>query len=170
MLCHCFSHGCAIVLTEAARHDSFLTHFLMHILLHAGRIFRQWHHNHIICLVIESALHVYKGQLSPWFGQFNNSQFRHYWNSHITGILIQQNSSNLLPALYSLKCLTSRVGVKTHRFGLKLTSPLRSTSTFRSDWPLGKSTSNSNYTYLDFAWVCVGSWESGKKRVLRTTE
>ena len=32
----------------------------------------------------------------------DNSQSRHYWNSHITGILIQQNSSTLLPALYIL--------------------------------------------------------------------
>ena len=32
----------------------------------------------------------------------DNSLFRHYWNSHITGILIQQNSSTLLLALYSL--------------------------------------------------------------------
>ena len=60
-----FLHGCAIVLTEAAHHDSFLTH----IFLHAGRIFWQWCHNHIVYLVVESALHVYKGQFSPWFGQ-----------------------------------------------------------------------------------------------------
>ena len=73
--------------------DSFLTH----IILHAGGIFQQQCHNHIICLVVESALHVYKGQFSPWLGQF-----RHYWNSHITGILIQQNSSTELQALYSL--------------------------------------------------------------------
>ena len=32
----------------------------------------------------------------------DNSQFRHYWNSHITGILIQQNLSTQLQALYSL--------------------------------------------------------------------
>ena len=82
-----FLHGCAIVLTEAARHDSFLTHFLTHIILHAGRIFRQQHHNCIICLVIESALHVYKGQLSPWFGQFTIQtllEFTYYGNSHTT--------------------------------------------------------------------------------------
>ena len=55
----------------------FLTHFLTHVILHDGRIFQQWHPNHIVCLVIESALHVYKGQFSPWFGQF-----RYYRNSH----------------------------------------------------------------------------------------
>ena len=81
VLHHHFSHGCAIVLTEAACHDSFLTHFLTHIILHAGRIFWQRHCSHIVCLVVESALHVYKGQFSPWFGQF-----RHYWNSDITKI------------------------------------------------------------------------------------
>ena len=32
----------------------------------------------------------------------DNSQTRHYWNSHITGILIQQNSSTQLQAQYSL--------------------------------------------------------------------
>ena len=36
-----------------------------HIILHAGRIFRQRHRNRIVCLVVESALHVYKGQFSP---------------------------------------------------------------------------------------------------------
>ena len=68
-----FLHGCTIVLTEAASWLIFLTH----IILHAGRIFRQRHHNHIVCLVVESALHVYKGQFSQWFGQF-----RYYGNSH----------------------------------------------------------------------------------------
>ena len=88
-----FFHGCAIVLTEAACHDSFLTHswlifwlILTHIVLHAGRIFQQRHCNCIICLVVESALHVYKGQFSPWFGQFRKFG----------------NSSTLLQALYSL--------------------------------------------------------------------
>ena len=87
---------CIIIFPMAARHD-FPDSFLTHIILHAGRIFQQWHHNHTICLVIESALHVYKGQFSPWFGQF-----RHNWNSHIMGILIQWNSSTQLQALYSL--------------------------------------------------------------------
>ena len=76
-----------------------MTHFLTHIILHAGRIFRQWHRNCIVCLVIESALHVYKGQFSPWFGQFiiqTLLAFSYYAK------LIQQNSSTLLPALYSL--------------------------------------------------------------------
>ena len=69
-----FLHGCATVLTEAALlcllRLRIMTHFLTHIILHAGRIFRQQCHNHIVCLVILSALHVYKGQFSPWFGQF----------------------------------------------------------------------------------------------------
>ena len=43
---------------------------MTHFILHAGRIFWQQHHNHIICLVIDTALHVYKGQFSPWLGQF----------------------------------------------------------------------------------------------------
>ena len=68
-LCYCAYRGCTSWLIS----DSFLTH----IILHAGRIFRQWHCNHIICLVIESALHVCKGQFSPWFGQFT-----YYGNSH----------------------------------------------------------------------------------------
>ena len=69
---------------------------LTHIILHAGRIFWQWHHNCIICLVMEPALHVYKGQFSPWFGQF-----RYY---HITGILIQWKFINSA----SLYCLNTR--------------------------------------------------------------
>ena len=66
VLHHHFSHGCAIVLTEAACHDSLLTHFI----LHAGRIFQQKYCNSIICLVIETVLHVYKGQFCPWLEQF----------------------------------------------------------------------------------------------------
>ena len=52
-----------------------MTHFysfLTHIILHAGRIFWQQHHNHIVCLVVETALHVYKGQFHPWLGQFTS--------------------------------------------------------------------------------------------------
>ena len=92
VLRHCFSHGCTIVLTEAARHDSFLTHFLTYLILHAGRIFWQRHCNRIVCLVVESALHVYKGQLSPWFGQFTTIQKIH--NSDITGTLISWEVSD----------------------------------------------------------------------------
>ena len=100
-----FFHGCTIVLTEAVCHDSFLTHFLTHIILHAGRVFWQWHHNHIVCLVIESALHVYKGQFSPWFGQFT-----YYRNS--SPVFIRFNSASVK---VQSKCLTSRFGVsKTH--------------------------------------------------------
>ena len=61
--------------------------FLTHIILHAGRIFQQWHRNRIVCLIVESALHVYKGQLSPWFGQFTIQpllEFSYYKNTHTT--------------------------------------------------------------------------------------
>ena len=61
--------------------------FLTHIILHAGRIFRQRCRNHIVCLVVESALHVYKGQFSPWFGQFTIQtllEFSYYGNAHTT--------------------------------------------------------------------------------------
>ena len=83
LCCIILFHGCAIVLCVMTHFWLISDSFLTHIILHAGRIFWQRHHNCIICLVIEPALHVYKGQFSPWFGQF-----RHYWNSHIMGILI----------------------------------------------------------------------------------
>ena len=78
-----FLHGCAIGLLRLR----VMTHILTHIFLHAGRIFWQWCHNCIVCLVIESALHVYKGQLSPWFGQFTIQtllEFSYYRNTHTT--------------------------------------------------------------------------------------
>ena len=62
-----------------------MTHFLTHICLHAGRIFRQQRRNCIVCLVIESALHVYKGQVSPLFGQFTIQtllEFSYYGYTH----------------------------------------------------------------------------------------
>ena len=59
---YCAYWGCMSWLIS----DSFLTH----IILHAGRIFQQQHHNCIISLVIKTALHVYKGQFSPWLGHF----------------------------------------------------------------------------------------------------
>ena len=64
-----------------------MTHFLTHIILHAGRIFQQQRLNCIVCLVIESTLHVYKGQFSPWFGQFTIQtllEFTYYGNTHTT--------------------------------------------------------------------------------------
>ena len=65
-----------------------MTHFLTHIFLHAGRIFWQRHRNRIVCLVVESALHVYKGQFSPWFGQLtiHDSDITEIRNSDISGI------------------------------------------------------------------------------------
>ena len=88
--------------------------FLTHIILHAGRIFWQWHRNCIVCLVVESALHVYKGQFSPWFG------------SDITGILIQRKFINSASVTVQPKCLTSRIGVSQILgiFGLNPTSSL----------------------------------------------
>ena len=76
---YCAYWGCVSWLIS----DSFLTH----IILHAGRIFRQQCHNRIVCLVVESALHVYKGQFSPWFGQFTIQtllEFSYYANTHTT--------------------------------------------------------------------------------------
>ena len=77
---YCAYWGCTSWLIS----DSFLTH----IILHAGRIFQQWCHNCIICLVIESALHVYKGQFSPWLGQFT-----YYGNS--SPVFIGFNSASV---------------------------------------------------------------------------
>ena len=76
--------------------DSFLTH----IILHAGRIFWQRHCNRIVCLVIESALHVYKAQFSPWFGQFT-----YYGNSYTTKFI------NWASGTVQSKHSTSRFGV-----------------------------------------------------------
>ena len=63
-----------------------MTHFLTHIFLHAGRIFQQRRRNRIVCLVIESALHVYKGQFSPWFETIHDSEITGIHNSDISGI------------------------------------------------------------------------------------
>ena len=84
---YCAYWGCTSWLIP----DSVLTH----LILYAGRIFRQRCHNCIVCLVVESALHVYKGQLSPWNEQLtiNNLQFTHYWNSNITGTHILREFS-----------------------------------------------------------------------------
>ena len=73
-----------------------MAHFLTHIILHAGRIFWQRRRNHIVCLVIESALHVYKGQLSPWFGQFTIQtllEFSYYRNTHTTKFINSASST-----------------------------------------------------------------------------
>ena len=89
---YCAYWGCTSWLIP----DSFLTH----IILHAGGIFQQQCHNCIICLVIETALHVYKGLFSPWFGQF-----RYYRNSH------QWKFINSASVTVPSKCSTSRIGV-----------------------------------------------------------
>ena len=117
---YCDYWGCASWLIS----DSFLTH----IILHAGRIFQQWHHNHIVCLVVESALHVYKGQFSPWFGQFTIQISQEF----TMGILIQWKFIISASGTVLSKRLTSRLGVsKTLRFGLNLTSSLCISLTFR---------------------------------------
>ena len=98
-LCYCAYRGCISWLIP----DSFLTH----IILHAGRIFQQWCHNCIICLVVESALHVYKGQFSTWFGQFTyygisySMEFHHQYPTDSISAWSQVQS----------KHLTSRLGV-----------------------------------------------------------
>ena len=87
----------------------------------------------------------------------NNSQFRR--NSHIMGILIQQNSSTLLPALYSLKCSTSRFGEsKTLRFGLNITSSLRISLTFRFCQLQVKYKSSFISTFSEYAYESTGLW------------
>ena len=96
-LCYCAYWGCVSWLIS----DSFLTH----IILHAGRIFQQQHHNHIVCLVVETALHVYQGQFSPWLGQF------------ITGIYHLNFSSELIMGthhLYSLDSISALSQVKSN--------------------------------------------------------
>ena len=97
-----FSHGCTIVLTETAHHDSFLTHFLTHIILHASRIFRQCH-NHIVCLVVE--------WLSLPCMHIRASSAHGLDNSDITGILIWQKFINSASVTVQSKCSTSRFGV-----------------------------------------------------------
>ena len=99
-LCYCAYWGCVSWLIS----DSFLTH----IILHASRIFWQRHHNFIVCLVIESALHVYKGQFSPWFGQFPIQtllEFTYYRNSYTTKFV--NSASGTVQSKHS----TSRLGV-----------------------------------------------------------
>ena len=89
---YCAYWGCTSWLIP----DSFLTH----IILHAGRIFQQWHCNCIICLVVESALHVYKGRSAHGLD-----------NSHIMRILIQRKFINSASGTVQSKCSTSRLGV-----------------------------------------------------------
>ena len=62
--------------------------------------------NRIVCLVIESALHVYKGQFSPWFGQFTIQISQKF----SMGILIQRKFHSASGTVLS-KRSTSRLGV-----------------------------------------------------------
>ena len=75
-----------------------MTHFLTHTILHAGRIFWQRHNNRIVCLVNESAMHVYKGQFSPWFGQFTIQTFTRI-------LILQEYSYNKIHQLSFWHCI-----------------------------------------------------------------
>ena len=147
-LCYCAYWGCTSWLIP----DSFLTH----IILHTGRIFWQWHHNRIVCLVIESALHVYKGQFSPWFGQLTIQtllEFSYYGNTHTTKFV------NLASCTVLSKRSTSRLGVsKTLRFGHNLTSSLRILLTFRFCQLQDKYKSSLLSTFLEYDYESIGSW------------
>ena len=84
-------------------------------LFFAGRIFRQQGHNRIVCLVVESALHVYKGQFSPWFGQFAIQTLLNFTiqisQEFTTGILIQWKFIISASGTVLSKHSTSRLGV-----------------------------------------------------------
>ena len=95
-----------------------MTHFLTHIFLHAGRIFRQRRRNRIICLVVESALNVYKGQFSPWFGQLMIQTLLEFTfqisQEFTTGLLIHRKFVISASGTVLSKCSTSRL-VKNSR-------------------------------------------------------
>ena len=143
-----------------------MTQFLTHLILHAGRIFRQQHHNHIVCLVIESALHVYKGQFSPWFGQLLQFtiqtllEFTIQVSQEFTmGLLIQQKFVISASGTVLSKRSTSRLGVsKTLEFGLNLTSSLCVSLTFRFCQLQVKYKSSSISTFSEYAYKSTGLW------------
>ena len=140
-----FFHGCAIVLTEAAH----LTHFLTHIILHAGRIFQQWHHNHNVCLVVKSALHVYKGQFSPWLGQFTNDE-----NS--SPVFIGFNSASVkVQSKLDLQIWSVK---NSWNFGHNHTISLLTSSTTRSIRHLVKFKSSLHSAYWAYAYKLIGLW------------
>ena len=128
---YCAYWGCMSWLIS----DSFLTH----IILHAGRIFQQRHCNCIICLVVEIAWHVYKGQFSPWLGQFYISLELISCIHWIQSLLQSKYSLGTQPP--DLECQ------KLSDFGHNLTSSLLTSSTSRSNRHLGKSISSLNFTY-----------------------
>ena len=140
-----------------------MTHFLTHIFLHAGRIFQQRRRNRIVCLVVESALHVYKGQFSPWFGQFMIQTLLKFAiqisQEFTTGLLIHWkfviSASGTVPS----KRLTSRLGVsKTLEFDLNLTSSLCISLTFRFCQLQVKYKSSSISTFSEYAYKSTGLW------------
>ena len=125
-----------------------MTHFLTYIFLHAGRIFRQRHHNRIVCLVVESALHVYKGQLSPWFGQLTIQISQEF----TMGLPIQRKFIISASGTVLSKRSTSRFGVsKTLELGLNLMSSLCISLTFRFCQLLVKYKSSFISTFLEYA-------------------
>ena len=140
-----------------------MTHFLTHIILHAGRIFRQQRRNHIVCLVVESALHVYKGQLSPWFGQFTIQTLLEFTiqisQEFTAGILIQWKFIISASGTVLSKCSTSRLGVsKTLGFGLNLMSSLHISLTFRFCQLLVKYKSRFISPFSEYAYKSTGLW------------
>ena len=142
-----------------------MTHFLTHIILHASRIFWQRRCNHIVCLVVESALHVYKGQLSPWFG-IHDSDITGIHNSGISGIHYGTSHTREICHLsfrHSTVTLskrsTSRLGVsKTLKFGLNIMSSLRISLTFRFCQLQVKYKSSFISTFSEYAYESTGLW------------
>ena len=134
---------------------SIMTHFLTHIILHAVRIFWQRHRNCIICLVIESALHVYKGQLSPWFEQFTIQISQEF----TTGLLLQRKFIISASGTVLSKCSTSRFGVsKTLELGLNIMSSLCISLTFRFCLLLVKYKSSFISTFSEYTCESTGLW------------
>ena len=151
-LCYCAYWGCTSWLIS----DSFLTHNI----LHTGRIFQQQHHNHIICLVIETTLHVYKGQFCPWLGQF---------------ISCIHLSLSLLQSKYSLSAWPPDFVCFGHvqTLGYLLTilgHQMLTSSISRTNCHLGNIISSSSFAYSRYTWVCGVYWDLGKKNVSQTTE
>ena len=112
------------------------------------------HCNCIVCLVVESALHVYKGQFSPWFGQFTIQISQEF----TMGILIQWKFIISASGTVQSKHLTSRLGVsKTLRFGLNLMSSLHISLTFRFCQLQVKYKSSLLSTFLAYDYKSIGS-------------
>ena len=117
-LCHIIIFPMAALVCLLRLHVT--THFwlivLTHFILHASRIFQQWCHNHIVCLVVETALHVYKGQFSPWLGQFITG-IRHQYSSDsiFASVKVQsRHSTSRLCLFWSVKTLQYLLTILHH--------------------------------------------------------